>query len=62
MARGTIWGLPAALINVVIREDVTMETDKSVFWISDRIAVKAVMRVGFGFPQPSAIVKITTGA
>ncbi|TFV78375.1 phage major capsid protein [Blastococcus sp. CT_GayMR19] len=57
---GTIWGIPRERVVVVIRKDVTMETDKSVFFTSDRIAVKAVMRVGFGYPQPSALVKITT--
>jgi HK97 family phage major capsid protein len=59
---GTIWGLPKDKVVIVIREDVTMDTDKSAFWTSDRIAIKATMRIGFGFVQPSALVKITTSA
>lgn len=59
---GTIWGIRKDQAIVVIREDVVMDTDKSVFWTSDRIAIKCTMRVGFGFPQPSALVKITKGA
>lgn len=59
---GTIWGLPRKWVTVVIREDATIEFDKSVFFTSDRIAVKAIMRVGFGFAKLSALVKITTGA
>lgn len=58
---GTIWGLPEDRIFVVIRDDAKMETDSSVFFTSDRVAVKATMRVGFGFPQLSALIKISVG-
>lgn len=59
---GTVWALPQRWVTVVVREDATIEYDKSAFFTSDRIAVKAIMRVGFGFPKLSTIVKITTGA
>jgi len=31
----------------------------SVFFTSDRVAVRAVCRVGFAFPHPGAVVKVT---
>lgn len=55
---GEIWGVPKARVFVVIRDDVAIEADRSVFFTSDRVAIKATMRVGFAFPQPIAIVKI----
>jgi HK97 family phage major capsid protein len=59
---GTIWGLPQNAVYVVIREDADIVSDdgKGQFFTSDRVAIKATMRVGFGFPQRSAIVKIMT--
>lgn len=62
VAAGTVWGIPAARVFVVRREDVTLEVDRSVFFTSDRVAIKAVMRVGFAFPHPAAIQKITVTA
>jgi hypothetical protein len=31
-----------------------------VFFTSDRVAVKATMRAGFGFVHPQSVVKVTT--
>lgn len=56
---GTVWGIPADLALLVIREDAEVTTDSSVFFTSDRVAVRAIMRVGFGFPHPTGITKIT---
>jgi HK97 family phage major capsid protein len=56
---GTIWGIPQDRAVVVIRDDATVETDTSVFFTSDRVAIKATMRVGFGFPHLAGLVKIT---
>jgi hypothetical protein len=44
----------------VVRQDAQVESDRSVFFTSDRVAVRATLRVGFGFPSPAAIVKIAT--
>lgn len=60
VAAGTLWALDSSRVFVVVREDATVEADGSPFFTSDRVAVRAVMRVGFAFPQPNAIVKITT--
>jgi HK97 family phage major capsid protein len=56
---GTAWAIPASRCFVVIRDDATVETDASVYFTSDRVAVKATMRLGFGFAHPLAIVKVT---
>lgn len=62
VAPNTVWAIPAARAHLVIREGATIDVDTSVFFTSDRVAVRAVMRVGFGFTDPAAITKITRGA
>ena len=62
VAVGTIWGIPKDRSIVVVRKDASVEVDTSPFFTSDRTAIRAVMRVGFGFTQNSAIVKITKSA
>ncbi len=59
-AGGVVWGIPAARSYFIVREDATVESDSSVFFTSDRTAVRAVMRVSWLFPQPIAIQKIST--
>ena len=55
----TAWAIPRDRVFLVIRSDATIERDNSVFFTSDRVAIKATMRLGFAFPHPLAIVKIT---
>ena len=55
-----VWGIPRSYAYLVIRTGSEVETDKSVFFTSDRIAVRAKVRAAFGFPHPAAIVKIST--
>ena len=55
-----VWGVPQAFSYFVIRQDGLVESDRSVLFTSDRVAVRAIMRVGFGFPNPAAVVKIAT--
>jgi HK97 family phage major capsid protein len=57
--QGTVWGLPAARIMVVLREDVSLDISDQAYFSSDRVAIRATMRVGFAFPTPLAIAKIT---
>lgn len=61
VANGVVWGVPADRVTLVIRRDATVRADASVFFTSDRIAVRATMRVGFGFPDPASVqqVKVT---
>jgi HK97 family phage major capsid protein len=56
---GTIWGIPRERAFVVRRNDVDLQQDTSVFFTSDRVAIRATLRVGFAWPQPAAIAKIT---
>lgn len=59
VAVGTVWGVPTAHIMVVIRNDVDVQVDKSVYFTSDRAAIRATLRVGFAFPHPLGIVAVT---
>lgn len=58
VAEGTVWAIPAAKVFVVIREDVTLDVDRSAYFSSDRVAIRATMRIGFGFPHPAAVVRL----
>lgn len=55
----TAWGVPRDRVFLVVRSDARIEVDRSAFFTSDQVAVKATMRVGFGFPHPLAIVKVS---
>ena len=55
-----VWGIDARFAMLVIRGGAVVEADRSVYFTSDRVALKATMRVGFGFTNPASIVKITT--
>ena len=55
-----VWEISKAFGYFVIRQDAQVESDRSVFFTSHRVAIRAILRVGFGFPNPAAIVKIVT--
>ncbi|MPZ61839.1 MAG: phage major capsid protein [Propionibacteriales bacterium] len=59
---GVVWGVPQARVHVVVRTDARIEADKSVYFTSDRVAVKGTMRVGFGFAHEAAVQKINLAA
>ena len=44
---------------LVVRDDATVEADRSVYFTSDRVAVKATMRAGFGFVHQASVVKVS---
>ena len=56
---GVVWGIDTSRTYLVVRDDATIETDRSVFFTSDRVAVKATMRVGFAFAHAASVIKIT---
>ncbi|MFG1931315.1 phage major capsid protein [Mycobacterium sp. NPDC048908] len=58
---GTIWGIPEAKVFAVLRLPVSVVTDRSAYFSSDRLGVRCVTRWGFAFPHEAAIVKITVG-
>ncbi len=55
---GTVWALPSDRVIVVRRQDVDLQLSTDAYFTSDRVAVRAVMRVGFAFPHPAAIVRV----
>jgi HK97 family phage major capsid protein len=55
-----VWAIPQSQCFWVVRENAEVEADRSVFFTSDRVAIRAIVRQGFGFPNPPAIVKIAT--
>ena len=60
---GTVWGLPNdGRIVLAIREDVNLQRDASVYFTSDRVAIRATMRVTTLFPHPASIVKVALTA
>ncbi|MGX1779524.1 phage major capsid protein [Nocardia brasiliensis] len=62
VAPRTIWGIDQTRSFLAIAEDVTVESDRSVYFTSDRIAIRAKLRVSYGWPEPATIVKITIPA
>lgn len=59
---GTVWGIDSRYVQVVVRDNTRLEVDKSAYFSSDQVAVKATMRVGFAFTHPKALVKVTEAA
>ena len=53
-------GPDATRVWLVLRDDTTVKADRSVFFTSDRVAVKATMRIGFGLVHAASVVKVTT--
>jgi hypothetical protein len=59
VADDTVWSIPKQHSLVVTRSDAAVTSDRSAFFGSDRCAIRAVLRVGFGFTYEAAIAKIT---
>ncbi len=50
--------LPGHRVVAAVRRDVEVKADRWVFITSDRVALGATCRVGFGFPHTAALVRI----
>lgn len=61
VAAGTVWGIPKERTVIALREDVTLDADKSAFFTSDRVAIKATLRMAALFPHAAAVQKVTVG-
>ena len=59
VAPGTVWGIPNNRVFVVLRRDVHVDISADAYFSSDQVAVRGTMRVGFGYPHPAAIIKVT---
>ena len=55
---GVVWAIDGSRIFVVLRQDVELVVDGSRYFESDRLGIRAVMRVSFGFPHEASIVRI----
>lgn len=55
---GEVWGFDGTRVFSVLRQDVTLAVDPSWAFGKDSLAVRATMRVAFGFPHPAAIALI----
>jgi HK97 family phage major capsid protein len=55
-----VWGIAKSQSYMIIREKAEVESDTSAYFTSDRIGIRAILRVGFGFPNPPTLVKIST--
>lgn len=58
---GAVWGIPAARVFAVLRQDVELAVDPSAYFSKDSLGIRATMRVAFGFPHPQAIVRVAAG-
>lgn len=54
-----VWCIPQAHTFVAIRQGATVEADRSAFFSSDQTALRAILRIGFGFTYPEAVVKVS---
>lgn len=59
LASGVIWGIPSEFVYVVEREGAELEVDRSVFFTSHQVALRAIMRIEFGFVYPQAVQRIS---
>ena len=59
---GTVFGLPRDVSMVVRRTGVQLVVDRSRYLEFDSVGIRATMRVGFGWPHPGAIQKISLTA
>jgi HK97 family phage major capsid protein len=55
---GVVWAVDRSKVFVVIREDIELVTSPWPFFTSDSLAVRGIIRLGFGFPHAASVVKI----
>jgi HK97 family phage major capsid protein len=53
-----IYGVPRDRVVIALRQGATVESDKSVYFTSDRLAIRLTLRVSWGFTDPASITKI----
>ncbi|OBF59246.1 hypothetical protein A5756_06275 [Mycobacterium sp. 852002-53434_SCH5985345] len=58
---GLVWLVAQAKSFVVMRQDTSVISDTSAFFSSDRVAIRATMRVSFAWPHQAAVIRIGTG-
>ena len=53
-----MWGIARDRVIVAMHSITTSAVDRSAFFTSDRTAIRATMRLDFGFVQAADVVKI----
>jgi HK97 family phage major capsid protein len=59
---GILWGVDASRNITVLREDTNVAVSDQAYFSSDRVGVRATMRIGFGFPTAASVVKLYDAA
>lgn len=57
-----VYGISRGELLTIVRDGTKLDVDKSVYFTSDRVAVKGTMRIGFAFPIEGAHVRIQNAA
>ena len=57
-AEGIMWLVPRDRTFVVVRDNPEVIADSSAFFSSARTAIRAILRVGIGFPHQAAIIRV----
>ncbi|MGI5222281.1 phage major capsid protein [Nocardia sp. CA-290969] len=58
VTEGDIWGIPRDFSFTVLRNDTQLAISQDAYFSSDRVGVRATMRVAFAFPHDLAVVRI----
>lgn len=58
VAANTLWAVDASRVWLVVRDQASIEADRSVFFTSDRVAVRATMRAGLAFVHPQSVIRV----
>lgn len=58
VTRGTVWGIPNERVLLVQRKMTEIAVNDSLYFTSDRLAIRGIMRLCFAHPHPAAIQKI----
>ena len=58
IAADIVWAIPRNRVIVALRNATQVVTDTSAYFTSDRVGVRATLRIGWGFTDPAAVSKI----
>ncbi|MET0997054.1 MAG: hypothetical protein ABWY20_24640 [Mycobacterium sp.] len=58
VAATLVWGIDMSRVFVVMRQDVDLVVDQSAYFSSDRLGIRATLRVSFGFPHEESVILI----
>ncbi len=55
---GIVWGIPLGRTVIGLRDDATVDVDRSRYFESDRVGVRCTLRAGLGFQHPAAVARV----